>query len=307
MSQSGYQNTSSSVNAFLPVSCNRVMDHRSAGQCSACKVGLNTSAGERAQHMLNARLVRKIRFIEGGVTSPRRWTEVNPPSLSYLATWQQGKGKLMAGNAGNIPEPDAHLPSTQSSSSSSSSSSLGFKVHQSLLWVLWPPPSSSNTDIPSAWGSLRAQRCHGRTERNKSQWLISVHWLVRLFVCLSVPSAEEGMRVRRLKMTPLDTSSAPGVGYMKPTAGSPHVYKIWQHHCAGQQHAGFPQSTEKAKSCGNVKMSLEYPHYDPVSWWVGSSRGEENANRAVLRPLAVPSVHRTGKGDEKTNRELSPS
>lgn len=31
------------------------------------------------------------------------------------------------------------------------------------------------------------------------------------------------------------------------TAGSASVYKIWPHHCGEGAHAGFPQSTEKAK------------------------------------------------------------
>lgn len=87
----------------------------------------------------------------------------------------------MAGKAENIPEPDAPQPPTHSSSSSSSC--LWFKVHQPLLWISRPPPSSNNTAVPSAWGSLRPGRCHGPRERTESRRLVSFRTLLGLFVC----------------------------------------------------------------------------------------------------------------------------
>lgn len=36
------------------------------------------------------------------------WTGVNPPSVSYLATWQYGNDKLVSCNAYHIPGADAH-------------------------------------------------------------------------------------------------------------------------------------------------------------------------------------------------------
>lgn len=92
--------------------------------------------------------------------------------------------------------------------------------------------------------------------------------------------------------------------YIVSTAVSVSVYSIWPHHCAEGPHAGFPQSTEKAK----VSMvTLKCPWISELSWqpvgglarsgWRGKGSGCE------LRWAVVAPVPRTGRSEKQTDEE----
>lgn len=153
------------------------------------------------------------------------WTGVNPPSVSYLATWQHGNDKLMARNAPHIPGSVAPLAPPHSTA-------VQIKVHRPFLMVSAVPSFFQREAAAQLIGS--GNGVIAETGAAKVS-----HWFPlrrRVFV----PSAEEGLRVRHVKMTRRETSSAREcVGYTTSTAVSVRVYKIWPHHCAGE-HALFP-------------------------------------------------------------------
>ncbi len=140
-------------------------------------------------------------------------------------------------NAHHIPGPDAHQ-----------------------WWTLWLHHTPANRKfirfsprfrglyfhqrrgLPSARSSRRLdevwKRCHNWEERIESQQLISFTSLVRPF------SRGRGTTCKD------DTQRnivSPGGCFRRSAAVSARVYKICPHRCAGETHAGFPQSTEKAK------------------------------------------------------------
>lgn len=88
--------------------------------------------------------------------------------------------------------------------------------------------------------------------------------------------------------------------YIVSTAVSVSVYKIWPHHCAEGPHAGFPQSTEKAK----VSMvTLKCPWIPELSWQPvgGLARPgwREKGSGCELRWAVAP----VPKSEEQTDEE----
>lgn len=123
------------------------------------------------------------------------------------------------------------------------------------------------------------------------------------------PPAEEGVRVWHQKTTRKETSSAPEcVSQTISTAVCVRVDK--------NRTTSLPRRTrcislivrKGQSSYVNVKMSLSTHSYPRRSWRPCSSCGEGEWNGGELSPVAVASVHRTGKTAEQTaQEEPSPS
>lgn len=150
------------------------------------------------------------------------WTGVNPPSVSYLATWQQqhGNDKLMACDAHHIPGPDARrwctsLASALSSSARRNQSSLVFLRVFFFFFFGLVGGGGVVTTFTSNAVVFQQEEAADLTRRSGNDAIMEMNaskvsnWFPlrrRLFG----PSAEEGVRVRHVKMTRRETSSVGG-------------------------------------------------------------------------------------------------
>lgn len=122
------------------------------------------------------------------------------------------------------------------------------------------------------------------------------------------PSAEEGVRVRHVKMTRRETSSVgggEGGGHQPPFLP---VFTKSGHITEPEKHTlDFLSRQEKGQSSnGGVKMSLSIQaNLAADGGW--ARPGEGKPNGCGLRAAAVASVQRTGKSEEQTHEEHSPS
>ena len=140
-----------------------------------------------------------------------KWTGVNPPSVSYLATRQQhGKDRLMAPGAHHIPGPDARRWSfprrlqLTPAPSQSSAAALCSLCGSLLSPAPWGGLSCFlQLEAAADWTSCGNDAITDTNTSEVSRWFPSPGR-----VCVCGPSAGEGARVRHVKMTRGETSSA---------------------------------------------------------------------------------------------------